>query len=201
MASAQNVVADWMGDGGERHNLASSRKSLVVRWLNEAQLRFADISECLRGVWTPTLDADGTAALPDDFLREIDGKVKWDAETLLEKADYPTMQIASLGATCAYAIWGGSFYVFDAAAGEPTIPYIKKPLEITERQLATASLEIPTEYHHDLIFFLDAMYARRNNDMPGYVAFLKQFNEVARMAHFKYGTRNDGPVRLPGSWY
>lgn len=191
MASVKNVISDWTADRGERHDLYHTTKGLVLRWLNEAQLRFCDKSEVLRGLWEPTLDASGTETLPPDFLREFVNKVKWSDEEPLIKGDYHALRVENWGTTSYYAIYGGKFYVFAAAAGSPTIPYVRKPEVILGSQIDTAELEIPTEYHHELILFLDAMFARRQGDVAGYMALLKEFDANARQAGVEHLSRTD----------
>ena len=119
MASAKNVISDWTADQGERFVLFGMAKGLVLRWLNEAQLRFASKSEILRSVWEPSLDSEGWADLPDDFLREVPDRVKWDTDTTLAKVVYADILQESddLSGTYYYAIHDGRFYVFTAASG------------------------------------------------------------------------------------
>ncbi len=182
MASAKAIISDWSSDEGERFVLATTKRGVVMRWLNQAQLRFAEISQVLQGVWEPLLDSTGSEALPDDWLREIPDRVQWTTGFYLIKGDYPTLSIANLSTTCYYAIWQGNLYVFSASSGSPTIPYYRKPEEIKDAQFATASLEIPTEYQHNLSLFMDAMWERRNGNTEAYLVLIDKFDQRARDA-------------------
>lgn len=199
MASALNLLADWAGDGGERHNLLNSEKGLLMRWLNQAQLRFADKSEVLQSVWEPTITSGGSIALPSNFLREIKDRVKWTADVHLVKIDYPTAINNTFSTTNYYAIFGGTFYVFAAAAGTPTIPFIKSPAAITN--LSSAELEIPSEYHHNLILFLDAMFARKAGDVKSYMILMKEFDRNAEDAGMAFKIKRDGAPVTNGGFF
>lgn len=188
--TATRLIADWTTDQGPRHTLYGQVKGLVLRWLNEAQLRFVDKSEILEKVWEPTLSSDGYIQLPDDFLR--DGVVKWEADKFLRKGDYGLLNTVSLSATLYYAIYAGKLYVFKAAAGSPTITYLRKPDEIVAGTLANADLELPSEYHAHLLTYMDAMFARRNNDLATWKALMKDFDQEATAAGIEYRQRRQG---------
>lgn len=187
MATAAKIISDWTTDEGERHVLYTSTKSLIIRWLNEAQLRFADRSEVLQGVWDASL-IDGSDSLPDDFLREKRDGVLLDSK-YLSKGDYTALSGAGLTSTSHYAIWDGSLHVFSSASGEATIPYIRKPSVIKDASIGTASLEIPSEYQHSLITFLDAMFLRRKEDLMGYRTLLKAFDQDCTDAGIDFQSR------------
>jgi len=201
MASALNLISDWTGDGGDRHVLFGQTKGLVLRWLNQAQLRFADRSEVLQGVWEPTIPSTGHIVLPADFIREVPNRVKWTSTKLLEKADFSTARALTLSTAQCYSIFDNTFYVFAPSSGTPSIPYIRKPEEITTATLATADLEIPTEYHNDLIVFFDAMYARRTNDIRGYLALMKTFDDKAESVGLGVKIRNSAPLKTKGGMF
>lgn len=196
--TATRLIADWTADGGPRQALYGQVKGLVLRWLNEAQLRFADKSEVLQGVWEPDIDSDGYIALPEDFLREVKDRVKWSADKFLYKGSYPILRTVTLSNTVAYCIWDNKFYVFSASSGSPTVPYIKKPQEISSTALDNADLEIPTEYHHLLILYFDAMFARRNGDYQGYIALLGSFDAAATDAGIEFRNRRDNVPFMQG---
>lgn len=191
MASVKDIISDWSTDEGERLVLADQVPGLVIRWLNQAQLRFSEISQVLTGVWEPTIDSTGEETLPDDWLREVPDRVLWQTSIGLTKGDYATLKIANLSNPQAYAIWQGKFYVFGPTAGTPTIPYYKKPSEVKTTQYSTASLEIPSEYHHHLILFMDAMFARRSKDYKGYLILRKEFDQSARDAGIDFSNRRE----------
>lgn len=198
MGSFNTILSDWGTDEGPRSVLMNTTPDLVCRWLNQAQLRFCDKSEILQGVWEPVLDSSGSETLPDDFLREVPGRVKWEADHFLTKGDYPTLQGLTLSGVEHYAIWQGSFYVFSASSGTPAIPYIRKAETVKTANRATASLEIPTEYHHDLLLFMDAMYARRQGDDRRYLVFIGEFDARAVSAGVHHTMRREVPMMRGG---
>jgi len=200
MATAQDVLNDWAGEDGERYIIFHKNKGLVLRWLNEAQLRFCDLSEIFRGVWSPIISSDGVVSLPDDFLREVPHTIKWAVDTPLTKIDYAVANLTTFSGTYFYSIWGGKFYVWTPAEGTPSIPYFKKPSTITNATLANDDLEIPTEYHSDVLAFLEAKYQQRLGDYGQYLALMSRFDGEARRAGVKYASRNDPvPFMLGGS--
>lgn len=177
MGTVANILEDWASSDPQKMSLYVNEKGVMVRWLNEAQLQFSDRSECLRGVWEPTITSTGSVALPSDFLREIKNRVKWDSNTYLTQIDYPTANLVSTwSGTSYYSIWGSTFYVWEAAAGSPEIPYIKKPTAITTSTVSTADLDLFTEHHGSLMLYFDSMYARREKDVAGSLALLKEFH-------------------------
>ena len=191
MSTTLDVLSDWAGVSGPRYNLFSTNEDLILRWLNEAQLRFADRSEVLRGIWEPVLDSSGEATIPEDMLRIVKDKVKWDSDEWLKEADYPTVSVLTLSTTEYYSVWNGTFYVFAAAEGEPIIPYIKKPDTLLKTNYRLSDLEVPTEYHHDLIAFLDAQFARHSGATDAYYSLMADFHNKATLAGIKYAERND----------
>lgn len=161
MATIKNLLEDWVSFDDERLDVYSHEQGVITRWINQAQLMFADKSECIRGIWTPTLSSSGSVALPSDFLRAVKDRVKWSTNWYLREIDYPSANIMTFGSVAYYSVWGDTFYVWNGGNGTPTIPYIKKPTAITTSTIATADFEIPTEYHQHLFLFLDGMMARR----------------------------------------
>jgi hypothetical protein len=131
MASASTILGDWASLDPERETLYAHTPALLLRWLNEAQLRFCNKSEILQGVWQPTVPDTGIVALPEDFLREYVDRIQWTTNQYLRKGDLPTLKLLNLSSTMYYAIYGENFYVMSPAAGSPTIHYIKKPVLIT----------------------------------------------------------------------
>lgn len=200
MASVLNILGDWSAGSPERERLFGMNKGLVLRWLNEGQLRFADKSEVLRGLWSPTIGSDGEATLPEDFLRLIRNGIKWDSDTLLAEIPYSDAAVQTFSATEFYSIWGGKLYVWAAAEGSPTIPYIKKPDEITIGSISSAELDIPTEYHHELLGFLDAMWARNQGQADGYRVLLNVFDQTAVGAGMRFASRSDVIPRMKRGW-
>lgn len=198
MATVLNILGDWSAGNPERERLLSMNKGLVLRWLNEGQLRFASKSEILRGTWTPVLADDGQATLPDDFIRIVRDSVKWDDETTLSEVPYANGINLELSTTAYYSVWGWKFYVWAAAEGEPTVAYIRKPDEIKIAQINTADLEIPTEYHHDLLAYLDAMFSRQQGKIEGYLALIGLFDKSASEAGMRNALRVDGVPRMHG---
>ena len=110
MAEAKDILFDWIGTDKEKNSLYSVSPELIVRWLNEANQRYCDLSECIRDIWQPILGADGVAELPDDWLREIKDRVQWTNNVSLTAIDYPTALGRRFTATYYYAIWQNRFY-------------------------------------------------------------------------------------------
>jgi len=202
MATVANVLQDWASSSPDKLSLYASRSGVLLRWINEAQLRFADKSECLREVWEPTITSTGNIALPSDFKREIKDRVKWDSNTYLTQIDFPTANLVDTwSGTTNYSIWEGMFYVWGAAAGTPEIPYIKKPAAIAIASILTADLEIPTQYHYDLFTYLDGMYARRKDDISGSIQLMQMFDNKANDVYNEI-VRNVDPVpMMRGRWF
>ena len=201
MASALDVVSEWASYGKEQADVYGASPLLVERWVNQAQLRFATKSECLRATWNPTIPSTGTIALPADFLREFRDKVQWSTTQYLVKLDYPLAKILNISSTLNYSIWGGNFYVFAAAAGTPFIWYVKKPAVITHAGFGAAELEIGTEYHGLLIDYLEARFRRHKGDEGGFAAFLKQFDMQAVDAGIEFSRRQDALPIMRGNWF
>lgn len=202
MGTVANVLQDWASSSPEKTSLYANQKDLLIRWANEAQLRYADKSECLRDIWQPTITSTGNIALPDNFKREIKDRVKWDANTYLVQIDYPRANlVTSWSNTTHYSIWGGTFYVWGAAAGTPVIPYIKKPAALTVAAIASENFEIPTEYHYNLFLFLDAMFARSKNDIAGSMQLMKMFDDKADETYMDVVRDLDPVPKMRGSWF
>lgn len=201
MGTVANLIANWHGSNKDKTLFYSEYPTLVLRWVNGAQDRFANLSESLKDVWTPTIDDEGTADLPDDFLREVPNRVKWSQTVFLQKGDYATLSIANLSTTVAYAIWGNTFYVFAPSAGEPSIPYIKKPEDIALLQINTADLEVTSENQFDLINFLDAMWERQVGNLQASMVMMKDFERGIQEAGERQRSRNDPVPRMVGGMF
>jgi len=200
MGSALDLLKDWASDNDELAQQFNRTPDMMVRWLNSAQLLFCDRAEVLRSVWIPALDGDGVVSLPDDFLREVQNKVKWDATIFLIKGDFPTLNLLKLSATLRYAIWDGKFWVFAPQAGNPEIPYIRKPEEITKTSLSHSDLDLPTEMQRELITFLDACWARKKGDVVGSKKLEDLFFAKADEYGMKSRLRDVGPPQVQGGW-
>lgn len=177
MASAQDIVNEWAADSEEKLRLLKTRSGLGLRWLNQAQLRYVERAECLRDVWNPTITSSGNISLPSDFMYEFSDRVKRDVNSTsdyyLRKVDYPIAFARSWSGLTAYSIYNGSFYIWAAGAATPSIPYVKKPAIITT--LSSASLEIPTEFQHRLVDYMDAMWLRYKGDVVSARGLMEDF--------------------------
>jgi hypothetical protein len=131
MASAATVLGEWASLEPEKEALYAQTPSLLLRWLNEAQLRFCSKSEILQGVWSPSVGETGIIALPSDFLRELVGRVKASDNTNVPKGQYQDLQFANGLIPKTYCIWNNNLYLFPIGSGTLTVPYIKKPALIT----------------------------------------------------------------------
>jgi hypothetical protein len=176
MASALNVVMDWISISPEKQNFYRDNKELVLRWINEAQLRFVNKSEILCDVWSPEIDSTGSIDLPTDFLKAFKDRVKLGSYPLKE-LNYHDAIYQDFSGVMAYSVYDGKFYVWNAGACSPTIPYLKKPVVITD--LLTEELEIPTECHNNLIDYLDALWARKKEDYQGHLLLRTGFDNSA----------------------
>ena len=190
------VCQDWCGGNPQRMSVYVEEPGVMARWISQAQSRFADKAECLRGVWTPTVPSTGIVALPANFGREIKDGIRWGSSDRLTQVNYTEANMATFSSTRYYSIWGSNFYVFSAAAGTLSIPYIKKPAEITVGTLSTADLEIPTDYHRDLFNYLDAMFVRRSGDFASSTALMKEFDDSANNARLDYAQKTDPVPRV-----
>lgn len=181
MGTFAQVIEDWAEGQPKKAELKVQYPGVVLRWLNEGQLRYCDRSEILNDVWVPT-SFTGSAALPSDFLREVKDRVKWSSTKFLFQVDHPTALIheEDFSGTNFYSIWEGTFYVWAASSGDPEVPYYKKPSVVAIANIATADLEIPTEFQHNLLTYLDSMFQRRENDIVGSTQLLKIFDSQAR---------------------
>lgn len=201
MATALDVVNEWAADSEEKQLLVKTRSGLVLRWINQAQLRFADKSECLKGEWQPTITSLGNIALPSDFLREYPDLVAYQVGSTINppliKIDYPVaINLNFTSVVTHYSIYNGTFYVWAAGALTPSIPYIKKPATLTA--LSSDALIIPTEFHHDLIPYLDAMWASLKgalNPMDK-ILLMKEFDNQARADGMKFLIRQDNAPKV-----
>lgn len=202
MGTVANIIQSWASSNPAKASVYASEQGIIANWINEAQLLFADKSECLRDVWQPTITSTGNIALPSNFKREIKDKVKWDSNTYLTQIDYPTANlVSSWGDTTHYSIWNNTFYVWGEAAGTPSIHYIKKPTAITASTISSADLDIPTQYQHILKIYLNAQYLERKDDIAGASALMRQFIQLADDAYMDV-IRNIDPVpMMRGSFF
>ena len=202
MGTLLNVIQEWYTDDNGKDGLYKQIPELVIRWINEGQLRYADKSEVLQGIWSPTITSTGSIALPTDFLREVQNRVKYDSNTVLRNIPYAdAINISAFGGTYYYSIWDGTFYVWAAAACTPTIPYIVKPATLTSATVATADLEMPTEDQTLLILYLDARYARKQGNTVQYMQLMDIFDQKSRDAGQKFRERRDPvPIMRSSRW-
>lgn len=200
MGTTLDIINEWASDSEEKQVAVKTRSGLVLRWINQAQLRFAERSECLRGEWQPTITSTGNIALPSDFIREFPDLVKYNLSATvnppLVKIDYWQAVNVTFSSTTHYSIFNGSLYVWAAGALTPSIPYIKKPTVITA--LTTADLSIPTEFHRDLIPYLDIMWEKSKGSLSlgDRLALMKEFDNQAGLAGLKFKTRQDGMFKM-----
>ena len=199
MASVQSVLEDWVAGESDKLDIYPSRQNIALRWINEAQLRFCDRSEMLRSVWNPTIDSTGIIALPSDFLREIKDMVKWTANVPLWEVDYPHAQLMNFSSPRFYSIWGNKFYVWAAASGTPSIPYIRKPKLI--QNISVDDFEIPTEFQNSLTYYLESKWLKKNKDVNGSIAVLNVFDRMADEAAARYRARRDPVPIMRGSFF
>lgn len=204
MATSLDVINEWASDSEAKQTLVKTHSGLILRWLNQAQLRYADKSEMLKSRWTPTITSTGNIALPSDFLREIPDRVQPNASASvfapLRKVDYPDAILVTWTGLIAYSIYGGSFYVWSAQACTPAITYNKKPTVLTD---LTTDLDVPGEFHRTLIFGLDIFWERRD----GKIGLEEQdglwtvFDNKAQAEGWKEKIRKGGLVKIRGSWF
>jgi hypothetical protein len=198
MATVQNVVNEWASDDEAKRLLTKTHSGLILRWLNEGQLRFADLSEMNRNTWTPTITSSGSIALPTDFLREFPDSVQAVVSTTgtpLFKVDYSFARQTSWNTLTAYSIYDGSFYIWAAGAATPSITYVAKPTALTT--LSSDSFEIPTEFHRAFVDYLEAKWLYRNKTVSygDYKAMLQDFDNQARSAGVYFMQRQDSLMK------
>lgn len=195
MATALDVVNEWAADSEKKQDIVKTRSGLLLRWLNQGQLRYAEKAECLRSVWTPTITSSGNIALPTDFIYEFADRVKRDTSMVtdyfLKKIDFQIANARAWSGLTAYSIFNGTLYVWAPGAATPSIPYCRKPTVLTT--LSSDSLEIPTEFHSALVEYMDLRWDR---DMAGgnystYSAMLKDWDMTARSQGTVWKLRND----------
>ena len=201
MATVANVVEDWCSGDSDRTAILATELGVIVRWVNEAQLRFADKTETVRSIWQPSIPSNGQIALPTDFIREVKNLIMWTTNWRLLQIDYPLAQMLLFSAPQYYSIWNGTFYVWSPTAGTPNICYIQKPTAITTTTYATASLQIPTEYQHTLFLYFDSMNARRQKDYAGSGVLLKQFDQECNEIYSQYKGHVDPVPMVNGSFF
>lgn len=195
MGTTLDIVNEWAADNEEKQLLVKTRSGLPLRWINQGQLRYADKSEMLRAVWNPTITSTGNIALVSGFLREFPDLVKYNVSSTtnlpLIKIDYWEAINVDFSTTTHYSIHNGSFYVWSAGALTPSITYIKRPTIMTN--ILTESLEIPLEFQHNLILYLDIMFDGSKgtiNSIDKHV-LLKTFDQQAGLDGLKFRQRND----------
>jgi len=202
MGTVATVLQSWASSSPAKTSVYAGEPSVVVNWANEAQLLFCDKSECLRDVWEPTITSTGNIALPSNFLREIKDSVKWDSNTFLRQIDYPTANLVdSWSGTTNYSIWGSTFYVWGAAAGSPSIPFIKKPTALTVSTIDSADFDIPTEYQHILKIYFNSMMAERKDDVAGSVALMEEFNRQCEKVYMNIVRKVDPVPFMRGGFF
>lgn len=197
MGTTLDIVNEWASDSEEKQTTVKARSGLVLRWINQAQLRYANKSELLRAEWQPTITSTGNIALPSDFLREFPDAVKYSSTSTVNppliKIDYwQAVNINFSGSITHYSIFNGSFYVWAAGALSPSIPYVKKPTIITA--LTSADLSLPTEFQHDLIPYLDIMWEKSKGQLSlaDQLGLMREFDSQAGLSGLKFKMRQDG---------
>lgn len=201
MGTIANTLQEWASTDDAKVALYASQPTKLLRWVNEAQLRFAKRSEVLRTVWSPTITSTGNIALPDDFIREIKGKVKLEPYIYLMEMSYPDAVLLRLSGQYYYSIWNGSFYVWSAGACTPAVPYIKIPATVAFADIATADFEIPVIYQRTIFTFLDAMWLRENKDVAGSIQLMKLFDAEADEAKVEFIRYNEPPPVTQSSFF
>ena len=205
MATALDVINEWGLGDDEKQETIKTHSGLVLRLLNQSQLRYVEKSQCLRSVWTPTITSTGNIALPTDFLYEIPDRVKRNTnnttDIFLSKIDYAVANARYFSGLYYYSIFNGSFYVWSAQAATPSVPYVRKPTIITA--LTTADLEIPTEFHHNLAPYIEAqwLYSKKQISYAEKLAIEKNFDLQANNDGLSFRTRNDKVPSVRGSFF
>lgn len=200
MATRQDIINEWIWDSTEKQERVKTHPDFILRWTNQGELRFADKSEILRSIWTPTTASDGSVALPSDFLREFPDRVKYQIDRApLEKLDYQEAILATFSTLVAYSIYNSTFYVFGPQAVTLTIPYVQKPTPITS--IGTTDSPIPTEYHKTMITYYDACWLKEKGDLGGYRVMLEQFDEECNENGLSFYLRRYPHPKMRSNWF
>lgn len=196
MGTTLDIVNEWASDSEEKQTILKTRSGWALRLLNQAQLRYADKSELIRGSWTPTITSTGSIAIPTDFIREYPDSVKYSSTSTVNppliKIDYwKAVNINFTGATTHYSIFNGTFYVWAAGALTPSVTYVKKPAILTT--FTSTDLEIPTEFQCNLIPYLDIFWEKSKGKLSlgDQLILLKEFDNQAGLDGLKLRTRQD----------
>ena len=198
MASAVSIIMDWISIDTSKQSFYRDNKEFVLRWLNEAQLRFVNKSEILTDVWSPTINSTGSIDLPDNFLKAFKDRVMY-ADYPLKELNYHDAIFQDYVGIQAYSVYNGKLYVWGAGSCVLTVPYLKKPAIITN--LLTEELEIPTEYHNNLIEYLDSLWARKKEDYQGHLGLRTSFDNLALQAGAETRNRiNPVPIMRSNRW-
>lgn len=195
MATAQDVINEWAADAEQKQNLVKTRSGLLLRWLNQGQLRFANQSEILRAEWKPSVGSTGIITLPTDFLYEFPDRVKREttatSDYYLRKVDFPIANARSWSGLTAYSIWNGSLYIWAPSSCNPNLPYVRKPTVLTTM---ASDLEIPTEFHETLLEYMDIRWDRDQvgkTKYPEFKAELEAWDQQARADGNRWKVRDD----------
>lgn len=199
MATVQNVVNEWASDDEDKRLLVETHGGLILRWLNEGQLRYAEKSEILRSTWTPTITSSGNIALPADFIREFPDRVQAVSGTTgtpLFKVEYPLAIQDTWNTLTAYSIYNNTFYIWAAGAATPAVYYVKKPTALTT--LSSDDFGIPTEFHRTMIDYLEAKWLYRNKTVSygDYKSMLSEFDNQAKTDGLQFLQRNDALLMM-----
>ena len=199
MGTTLDVINEWASDSEEKQHKVKTHTGLVLRLLNQAQLRFADKSEILRGSWSPTITSTGNIDLPSDFIREFPDMIKKDSGSTLnyplQRIDYWQAVNGTFYETAFYSIYNGKLYVWAAGALTPTVPYVKKPAIVTT--LTSTDLEVPTQYHSRIVFYMNIKWEKMEGkiDFATENAMLEKFDQQAGLDGFKSRERTDNIPR------
>jgi hypothetical protein len=204
MSTALNIINEWAVDSEEKQKTVKTRSGLVLRWLNQAQLRYVEKAQCLRSVWLPSVPSSGNIVLPADFLYEFPDRIKRNANNItdifLVKMEYPVADARYHVGLYFYSIYNGTFYVWAKMAATPSVPYVRKPTVLTSY---SSDLEIPTEFQGNLIPYVEAkwLYSKKEITYPQLLQMQSAFDLQANNDGLTFRTRNDKIPSTRGSWF
>ena len=161
MGSVLETINLWASND-TRLKFLQRNQPMVLKWFNQAQLRFADQAVTLRDIWTPSIPSSGYISLPTNFLREFKDRIKRSSGDYvpLQKMKYEDANLVPFSGLTHYSIYNDTFYVWGAMSCNPIIPYVIKPTVITFANFKTSDLEIDSKYQDNIVFYMDACYIR-----------------------------------------